>query len=1572
MERRLFVLSCLFLLFIMAVTSFAAEWRFSVVAYPGDRSTFSTLTLGTDLNGSDMFESMPGEALDVPFFPPPDASFFYFPLTDPDFPHITMLGTDIRDAEDDTIIWTVFQGGDDSADHRLITWNLDNVPGPTVGYYYIGAGVIGFDITSWIVMTSVDSFMFADTEYVAIKFLSESSIDVQAPMVTSFQPLGMGVEVDRNIQFVIFDDMSGVDLASLFLEVDGVDVSGDVLATETTYLYYNGYDVVYDPPADFDHETEICVRIWAKDLEDPAHEMDTLTYCFVTQPPIPPDSIPPYTEQWTPANGATGVNIYATISVKIKDGGVGVDDESIILNVNGANVTGMATIGAIDHPLSGNYLVRYEPVMPLPPNNWNTAWVYAEDMNGNAVADTIMFRTGLGEDTVASWLANITVWSRIGSDTTFRERYFGVSRDGSDGYDTGVDVPLVLCMPGAPCMYFLLNDPEYPSIDKLQTDVRDNMIGTKYWKLYVKNPGDNLGTYWDNDELPSGLTYFIGLGDSLTPPAEDNWYNMHLYNSLPFSPGQVVWIKYFTDTLDIAAPYVLDSDPINGAAGVDVTEPVYVEICDAGSGVEMASIMMMVNGIDVTSEVDMGTLGECGGYSLLYDHAGEPFPPYSTVCVRIIALDQAIPPNELDTLICFSVSPGPIWTATLTYHEDDGIGENLYSLVIGTAENGAIGCDPNDAGFPLCPPSGLCVYFPVDDPGCMFDHLTTDIRNRGVLDHTWLIQQENADDGNSYWVSWNPTALLPTEEDWHFSIAAVYPGDSPAWVDMHSTSMIDVEVGQQVWVHVWNEEDYYDLCGNVTLEDATDYSNIYVYMITGTGDTLLTEMTDASGDYCFLDNYPANYTLCYHYEGYYDQCFEVDLDEDIIMETTELLLFCYEVSGVVDIEGLPSGEWGGSVVNFTSPTQTLETTTADDGSYMFDCAHAGTYTVTISHIGYPDVEDEVTVIGDMSGVNFTIVEGCFMLQGTVTLAGTPAEGIMVMIPGLGTYYTDASGHYVDSCVYAGDYTITASYNCFLDADTTIEFLDHMTVNLNLQPRMVSISGTASLEGVSDFSGILITLNSVPFTTDETGEYEFTDLACGADYILSASINCYYTVVETLTSVDDDVVYNFTIPAIPFIPELYVVADTLARPLIDDTLFITLFWDEPTVVGDSIGIFIAPEDGYSDYIWDWTYLGSIPFGTGLGDLGLGVYGLDEGVSYCFTMVTFYGDDYCDEVWEYACGTVLSIPDPNTLLIYDFDNGATPIGGIMGVDEAMAMYLDDLDVSYTITDQDASLDMYVLDDYEAIFIGLGIQDADDTKIPESSLDMLMDYLDERNPIYIEGPDFAAEYSSGSATEQAFFDYFGVSFIEDGYVETTGNVDSLFSYVGGSFFGPRFIVADYDDGSLADRYIDVIDADGATMILHDQDGNARVAAYTHGYQTVLSACYAGAMELVAAPFGPARIYDAILNFFGIEPGISYVYEKENIPTDFVMNQNYPNPFNPTTTIQFGLPADEAVEVAVFNIYGEKMVTLIDGLKAAGTYTVMWDGRDMSGQTLPSGVYFCQLQTPSYSKVVKMMFMK
>ena len=89
--------------------------------------------------------------------------------------------------------------------------------------------------------------------------------------------------------------------------------------------------------------------------------------------------------------------------------------------------------------------------------------------------------------------------------------------------------------------------------------------------------------------------------------------------------------------------------------------------------------------------------------------------------------------------------------------------------------------------------------------------------------------------------------------------------------------------------------------------------------------------------------------------------------------------------------------------------------------------------------------------------------------------------------------------------------------------------------------------------------------------------------------------------------------------------------------------------------------------------------------------------------------------------------------------------------------------------------------------------------------------------------------------------------------------------------------------------------------------------------------------------------------------------------LPTEFALHQNWPNPFNPTTMIRYDVKQTGLVSVTVFDILGREVAVLIQGTVQAGSYTVTWNA-----SKLPSGVYFCQMQTLDFMQTRKLVLVK
>jgi hypothetical protein len=110
-----------------------------------------------------------------------------------------------------------------------------------------------------------------------------------------------------------------------------------------------------------------------------------------------------------------------------------------------------------------------------------------------------------------------------------------------------------------------------------------------------------------------------------------------------------------------------------------------------------------------------------------------------------------------------------------------------------------------------------------------------------------------------------------------------------------------------------------------------------------------------------------------------------------------------------------------------------------------------------------------------------------------------------------------------------------------------------------------------------------------------------------------------------------------------------------------------------------------------------------------------------------------------------------------------------------------------------------------------------------------------------------------------------------------------------------------------------------------------------------------------------------------FSLEDGESWESElNATIPSEVNLEGNYPNPFNPSTTIQYGIPADGLVSLKIYNTLGQEVVTLVDGFQSAGYHSATWDGRNASGNTVSTGIYLYRLVAGDVVKTARMILSK
>jgi len=160
---------------------------------------------------------------------------------------------------------------------------------------------------------------------------------------------------------------------------------------------------------------------------------------------------------------------------------------------------------------------------------------------------------------------------------------------------------------------------------------------------------------------------------------------------------------------------------------------------------------------------------------------------------------------------------------------------------------------------------------------------------------------------------------------------------------------------------------------------------------------------------------------------------------------------------------------------------------------------------------------------------------------------------------------------------------------------------------------------------------------------------------------------------------------------------------------------------------------------------------------------------------------------------------------------------------------------------------------------------------------------------------------------------------------------------------------------DAGLADTTMAIR---GTKLVLGDGDKDGKADIYHNNYR--------GSTALLRPG---AYVWEFKIATTGVE---QRPIDNAKAPASFTLMQNYPNPFNPTTTISFALTKASQVELNIYDVRGRLVTKLLDAYKPSGSHQVVWNGTDMNGNPVASGVYFYSVENQSNKQVRKMMLIK
>ena len=125
---------------------------------------------------------------------------------------------------------------------------------------------------------------------------------------------------------------------------------------------------------------------------------------------------------------------------------------------------------------------------------------------------------------------------------------------------------------------------------------------------------------------------------------------------------------------------------------------------------------------------------------------------------------------------------------------------------------------------------------------------------------------------------------------------------------------------------------------------------------------------------------------------------------------------------------------------------------------------------------------------------------------------------------------------------------------------------------------------------------------------------------------------------------------------------------------------------------------------------------------------------------------------------------------------------------------------------------------------------------------------------------------------------------------------------------------------------------------------------------------------------PVGVGSSQEAVLwsGFWRVQRGLSVSPVGDLVPLTNRLWQNSPNPFNPQTTIAFSITSPVYLELAIFDVRGKRVRTLVSEMRTPGVYSEVWDGRDDAGGRAASGVYLYRLVNGNDHQTAKMLLVK
>lgn len=346
---------------------------------------------------------------------------------------------------------------------------------------------------------------------------------------------------------------------------------------------------------------------------------------------------------------------------------------------------------------------------------------------------------------------------------------------------------------------------------------------------------------------------------------------------------------------------------------------------------------------------------------------------------------------------------------------------------------------------------------------------------------------------------------------------------------------------------------------------------------------------------------------------------------------------------------------------------------------------------------------------------------------------------------------------------------------------------------------------------------------------------------------------------------------------------------------------------------------------------------------------------------------------EDYWRPVFEAVIAPPNDN-VDIYDV-NG--PASGVSSGPGSRAKNYQLMTVYETIVWDSGSLPWATISD--------GLSDK------SNDCQMLVDWMSlSEHPcgLWICGDGIATELNASLAASalSLMTTWCGVDLVQSSYADLTGAInplltgdgdagifvhdgvpDQCYAYAGCPIINTFDVIERTSNGRWALRYPAYNGISYYAAIASEQDNShalpVRTMWFGFSYQYLRD-------DLPGAPLDRFEIARDVLAWMqsATNPNVTAT----STPAAYRLAQNFPNPFNPSTTIRFDMKEKGLVTVIIYDVSGTLVRTLVNGVRDAGSYSVVWNGANERGSAAASGIYFCRMETETFNAAKKLVLLR